>query len=187
MQEVIERCNLPMQQLFDMDKRLKEEIEELLEGEPFNISELEQLSRTFRQMMLIDKGNGLSAVCCNAMMMCMEDRDREEPLYLADVYPYLKETNWELSMSEVSYFKVHVQNTLDWSFALERVKKGYDEKEKQTYLDLFPFGEDVTKELDNGIDWTEEEHCYRVYFDDDKWEKFMKQILLDGNADLSKV
>ena len=183
--EVIERCNLPMRDLFSRDEVLRDKVEELLQGESFTIWQLATLARTFRQMVLLDQGNGLSAVCCNAIMEQMELRDAEEPIYLNEVYPYMKKDFWELHMNEVSYFKVHVQNETDWSIELDRIEKGYDQKEQKQYLDLFPFDEEVDTLLD---EWEECGRCYRVYFDEPtKCEKFVKDILLDGCADLSKV
>lgn len=184
-QEMIERCNLPMRQLFERDGELRDRVEVLLEGEPLTVWNLAVLSRTFRQMVLLDKGNGLSAQCCNAIMDQMEERDKVDPIYMDEVYPYLKKESWELNMNEVSYYKVHVQNHVDWSFALERIEKGFDQKEKKEYLDLFPFEEEGGVSLD---EWEKEDKCYRVYFEKNgQYQQFMKQILLDGCADLSKV
>lgn len=88
-------------------------------------------------------------------------------------------------MNEVSYFKVHVQNETDWSIELDRIEKGYDQKEQKQYLDLFPFDDEQDTLFD---EWEECGRCYRVYFDEPtKCEKFVKDILLDGCADLSKV
>lgn len=183
--EVIERCNLPMRQLFARDGELRDRVELLLEGEPMTVWQLGVLSRTFRQMVFLDKANGLSALCCNAIMEQMEERDRTDPIYMDEVYPYLKKEYWELNMNEVSYFKVHVQNHVDWSFTLERIEKGFDQKEKKEYLDLYPFEEEEAVALD---EWEKADKCYRVYFErNGQYEQFMKQILLDGCADLSKV
>ena len=180
---IVERCNMPLRQLLERDGKLRDEIEVILSEEPMNVWNLSALSRTFCQMMLLDKGNGVSAISCNAIMECMEERDQEDPIYMEDVYPYLKQNYWEIHMNEVSYYKVHVQNTNEWSISLDRIEKGYDDSERKDYLDLFPF-----KECEDVEDWEIEEQCYRVYFDaEDKYKLFIKDILLDGEADLSKV
>ena len=58
-------------------------------------------------------------------------------------------------------------------------------KEQKQYLDLFPFDDEQDTLFD---EWEECGRCYRVYFDEPtKCEKFVKDILLDGCADLSKV
>ena len=68
---------------------------------------------------------------------------------------------------------------------LDRIEKGYDQKEQKQYLDLFPFDDEQDTLFD---EWEECGRCYRVYFDEPtKCEKFVKDILLDGCADLSKV
>ena len=181
--EIIERCNLQLCQILQKDLKLKASIRELLEDELISVEQLERMIRTFRQLMIIDKGNGLTAWCCNAIMEIMERRDQEEPIYLDEVYPYLNERQWQIYMHEISYFKVHVQNNLEWSFTLEHIEKGYDQKEQKNYVDLFPYdGEGFFEEEQDY------EKCYRVYFEEEKnYQVFMKQILLDGLADLSKM
>lgn len=180
--EVIERCNLQLCRILATDYKLRTSIWELLENEMISYEDLQRMIRTFRQLMIIDKGNGLTAWCCNKIMEIMEQRDQEEPIYLDEIYPYIKKPQWQISMNEISYFKVHVQNGLEWSFALSHMEKGENEKEEKIYIDLYPFdgSESFPRE--------EEEHCYRVYFEDEgKYQTFMKRILIDGFVDLSTL
>lgn len=179
----IEYLNLPMKIAF-RNQKLRTESEKLFSDSelPFQAERLWRSERTFRQYEVLGQGE-LPQELCNLIEELMEEQDRENPCPLTEMYPYLLNDSWELSMTQVSTMKVDVTYGNAWSFCVEKIAGHSKPLVESCRLCFYPY-EDV---MENNIPFETEEdgRCLRIYPKDKKQMlEMMKQILLFGTLDL---
>lgn len=161
---IIERCNMEMKRIF-INENLKIQVSNILSLYKLSMDKLINSKRTFMQLYKISNNMNIPEECYNKIISIMEDFDIKEPIYLEEVYPYLKEDKWEIKASDISYFKVTVT---------------YNEKEIYNIKEI--------KNNNNKLTLITDEGDLNISFiDKGATQNFMKEIVLYGNGNINNI
>lgn len=174
----IEYCNVPMKQVLE-NKQLLDEIDSILkQGTQIEVSYLQNVERTFRQMFYLGIEDKIPAKQCEEIFEVMKQWDQKDPIPMIAVYPFLKEDNWILPMSKVSNMKVDIRKEEEWEFSIESIEK-MKSSYKEEILCLYPY----EYEEEAPFEIIEGKKQFRIKFSErEKLQQFMKEILLNGTV-----
>lgn len=161
---IIERCNMEMKKVF-IKENLKIQVNSILNTYKLSIDKLINSKRTFMQLYKLSNNINIPEECYNKIISIMEEFDIKEPIYLEEVYPYLKEDKWEIKASDISYFKVTVAFNEEEIYNLKEIKNNNN---KLTLI-------------------TNEGNLVTSFEDKGATQSFMKEIVLYGNANINNI
>ena len=171
---IMEYRNLPMKKLFQ-NGGLFAKLEKILGGNGERASWLAASPSTFRQFCLLGDRERISVEECQAILQMLEEEEQKHPCKMEEVYPYLKDESWAVSMKDISYTKVWTDCGKSGAFSLKRLEKR-DQK-----LWFFPEeGEECS-----AFEKEEGEKVLKVPCKNHVMEqKILKQLILRGEVEL---
>lgn len=177
----LEQKNIPIKVLL-RTPFIRETVHSICRNQYVDDTFLAGAAVTFRQLSLLAKSR-IPGETMDLIFEFLDKEDRRNPVFLEEVYPYLKQPAWSLKMSEISYYKVSAERSGKYSFSINKIQKGTDSASGKPYLILFP-------EDDRKIDHNSENEGKRmaevkIIFDHEyQMQLFVKKIILNGTVDL---
>lgn len=178
----LEQMNIPIKVLLS-NPFIWEEVHSICLNQCVDDTFLTGAAVTFRQLSLLAKSR-IPGETMDLIFEFLDTEDRRNPVYLEEVYPYLRQPAWSLMMSEISYFKVSAERSGDYIFSIHKIQKETDSASGKPYLILYPeddrnFGRYSENEGERMAEKV------KVMFDHEyQMQLFMKKIILNGTVDL---
>ena len=161
----MEHCHLPMQVIFQ-NEELTAEVEAIVKRDTgHGIERFKEAPTSFHQMVCLDEESDISERGKRQIYTLLKRWDKLVPFPLVEMYPFLKQEEWVLSMREVSHLKVYIQmvsteNTetekadnveaesesvekertevIQWEFAVESIEKRKRPNSEKIMLYCYP-------------------------------------------------
>lgn len=190
---IIEHINIPIPILFKRSE-IKTTIFSICKRYHADDSFLLYTTVTFRQLLELSAGERLPVDAKEAITEFLKEEDLKQPVYLEEMYTFLKRSEWSINMSEISYMKVSAHSHGKYLFSVSKIKKKTDTETGRKSLILIveePYGSVKTEDCPKSYPaiqpvtpGCEEKFMSLDFKEEAALQEFMKNIILNGTVNL---
>ncbi len=183
----IERCNIPMKQVFSDERVWRAVLQEAPQSIPIPLAEairsacLPSSARTLRQYICLAGEERLGDLYLAQLEYIFARADETSPISMEDQYPWLKKENWSLEMRDISYYKVTADLAQEKQINIKRVR--WQEQQQILWVEpeenpaLPASSEPGSPQTPSALPVHMENRAALLLF--------IKRLLLEGRADLT--